>query len=74
MPEWIASSFRNASLLWWLPLALLPLVIHLLNRLRRKSVEWGAMQFLLTSHAARNKRILLEEMALLAVDYELLEE
>ena len=67
MPEWIASSFRNASLLWWLPLALLPLVIHLLNRLRRKSVEWGAMQFLLTSHAARNKRILLEEMALLAV-------
>jgi hypothetical protein len=67
VPEWVTSLFLNASLLWWLPLALLPLVIHLLNRLRRKNIEWGAMRFLLRSHATRNKRILLEEIALLTV-------
>ncbi len=67
MPDWIAGMFRNASLLWWLPLALLPIVIHLLNRLRRRDIEWGAMQFLLASHAARSKRVLLEEAALLLI-------
>ncbi len=67
MPDWTTSVFRNASLLWWLPLALLPLVIHLLNRLRRKHIEWGAMRFLLASHITRQKRILLEEVALLTV-------
>ncbi len=67
LPEWITETFRNASLVWWLPLALLPLVIHLLNRLRRKSIEWGAMRFLLDSYAMRSRKILLEEVALLAV-------
>lgn len=67
LPEWITETFRNASLVWWLPLALLPLVIHLLNRLRRKSVEWAAMRFLLDSYATRSRKILLEEVALLAV-------
>ncbi|MBN1344884.1 MAG: VWA domain-containing protein [Phycisphaerae bacterium] len=67
MLDWIANSFRNAWNLWWLPLALLPLVIHLLNRLRRKSIDWGAMRFLMASQATRNKRILLEEIALLVI-------
>jgi len=67
MPEWVTSTFRNASLLWWLPLALLPLVIHLLNRLRRKNIDWGAIQFLLASHVARQRRVLLEEAALLSI-------
>jgi len=67
MPPWITDAFLNAGLLWWLPLALLPLVIHLLNRLRRRNIEWGAMRFLLRSHATRSRRILLEEIALLAI-------
>lgn len=39
-------SFLQLSILWALPLALLPVVIHLLNRLRYRTVNWGAMMFL----------------------------
>src|SRR2546426_150495 len=40
-------SFLNSALLIGLPLAALPVIIHLLNRRRRDSIRWGAMQFLL---------------------------
>ncbi|NOY81542.1 MAG: VWA domain-containing protein [Kiritimatiellaeota bacterium] len=44
-----------------------PVLIHLLNRRRARVVSWGAMRFLLASMAARNHRILLEELLLLLV-------
>jgi len=44
-----------------------PIIIHLLNRSRARILDWGAMRFLLASLAAQNRRILLEEIILLAL-------
>ncbi len=51
--------FHQLFILWGLPLVLLPLVIHLLNRLRYRTVAWGAMPFLLaaTRRSTRHARI-----------------
>ncbi len=45
----------------------IPIIIHLLNRRRARVVEWGAMRFLLGSVAARNRRIMLEEIILMVL-------
>ena len=42
-----------------------PIVIHLLNRRSAKTIDWGAMEFLLGSLVNRKRRVLLEEMLLL---------
>jgi hypothetical protein len=42
-------TFLDPLLLWGLPLAALPVIIHLFNRLRHRSVDWGAMMFLLSA-------------------------
>jgi hypothetical protein len=42
----IALSFLNPIMLAGLAAALVPLVVHLLNRSRYRNVEWGAMMFL----------------------------
>ncbi|MGC9037072.1 MAG: BatA domain-containing protein, partial [Verrucomicrobiia bacterium] len=46
-------------MLYGLPLALLPVIIHLLNKLRHRSVRWAAMMFLLSANrtATRQARI-----------------
>ncbi len=43
-------SFLQPLLLFGLPLALIPILIHLLNRLRYRSVKWGAMMFVLKAN------------------------
>ena len=65
-------TFLQPLILWGLPLVLLPVIIHLINRMRHRPRQWAAMQFLLaatrssTSHAKlRNLLILL--MRVLAV-------
>jgi hypothetical protein len=40
-------SFINPMLLLALPLALIPILIHLLNRLRYRSVAWAAISFIM---------------------------
>lgn len=40
-------SFLEPIILLGLPLAMIPIIIHLLNRLRYKSVVWGAMMFII---------------------------
>jgi len=40
-------SFLNQYLLYALPLASLPIIIHLINRQRHRTLPWGAMMFLL---------------------------
>lgn len=42
-------TFIQGGLLWALPLALIPIIIHLINRYRHKTMHWGAMMFLLTA-------------------------
>lgn len=52
-------SFLQPWMLWGLLAAALPIVIHLLNRLRFRSVKWGAMMFLIKAarSSTRNSRL-----------------
>jgi hypothetical protein len=62
-----AVDFVNATFLWGLPLAGVPIIVHLLNRRRRNVVPWGAMQFLLEAVAKRRRRWRLDDPLLLAL-------
>jgi hypothetical protein len=58
----------NSPLLWTGLLAtavLLPVLIHLINRLRHRPVRWAAMEFLLSSHRRNRNRIRLKQLLLL---------
>ncbi len=44
----------------------LPLLIHLINRLRYRRVRWAAMDFLLASHRRNRRRVWLKEILLIA--------
>lgn len=59
--------FRNILMLAGLAAVAIPIIIHLLNRRRAKVIDWGAMQFLLSSVAARNRRIMIEEIILMVL-------
>lgn len=59
-------SFLSSAMLWALPLAAIPLVIHLMNRRRRHVLRWAAMQFLVTA-ATRQQRWKIHEYLLLCV-------
>ena len=54
----------------WMLLGLLgiavPIIIHLLNRRSSRTIDWGAFRFLLNSMLRRRRRVLLEEMLLMA--------
>jgi len=52
-------TFLQSSLLWGLPLVALPVLIHLLNRMRYRTMPWAAMMFLLTAsrHSVRHARL-----------------
>ena len=58
-------NFINAMMLIGLAAVSIPIIIHLLNRRRARVVDWGAMRFLLGSVAARNRRIMIEEIILM---------
>ncbi len=60
-------TFLNQLMLWGMAGVAIPILIHLLNRRRATTVEWGAMRFLLASMASRNRRILIEEIILMTV-------
>ncbi|MSU27660.1 MAG: hypothetical protein CK546_00915 [Pedosphaera sp.] len=68
-------TFLQPFLLWGLPLVLVPVVIHLINRLRHKPQPWAAMMFLLqatrasTSHAKLRQWLVLlfRTLAILAL-------
>lgn len=44
-----------------------PLVIHLLNRRRYRTVPWAAMEFLLTAYQKRRKKLQVENLLLLLI-------
>jgi hypothetical protein len=57
-----------APLFWWgLPLVAAPVLIHLINLLRQRRVKWAAMEFLLASQRRYRTRVLLRQIALLAL-------
>jgi hypothetical protein len=59
-------TFLQPIILFGLPLALLPVVIHLLNRLRHRTQQWAAMRFLVAaSRSSVNKAKLKQFLILL---------
>jgi hypothetical protein len=60
-------TFVHPSLLWGLPLAGVPLLIHLINVLRHRRVRWAAMEFLLASQKRNRTWVALKQLLLLLV-------
>lgn len=61
-------TFEFAPLFWYgLPLAAAPVLIHLINLLRQRRVQWAAMEFLLASQRRYRTRVLLRQIALLTL-------
>ncbi len=58
--------FLQPILLWGLAAASLPVLIHLLNRLRYRTVAWAAMPFLLKALRASTRHARLREWLVLA--------
>ena len=57
--------FLSAMFLWALPLAAVPVIVHLLNRRRRDVVRWGAMKFLIEAVSRRRKIWRIEDLLLM---------
>jgi len=60
-------SFLNGGLLGALSLVGIPIIIHLLQRRRFRVVRWGAMEFLRLSQRNRSRRLMIEQLILLAI-------
>ena len=61
-------TFLNPLWLWgWLALGgiSVPIIIHLLNKLRHKQTDWAAMEFLRKALLVRSRRIRIEDILLL---------
>jgi hypothetical protein len=59
-------TFLQPSLLWLLPFAALPVLIHLLNRMRFRTVHWAATRFLFAANRASTRYARLRQLLLLA--------
>jgi hypothetical protein len=57
--------FVHSALTWGFLLALVPLLIHLINMMRHRRVQWAAMEFLLASYKKHRKWIWLKQLLLL---------
>ncbi|MEE8451182.1 MAG: BatA domain-containing protein [Thermoguttaceae bacterium] len=57
--------FVYPALLWGLPLVGIPVLIHLINMLRHRRVEWAAMEFLLVSQKRNRTWIVFKQLLLL---------
>ncbi len=65
-------TFLQTGILWALPLALLPIIIHLINQYRHRTMHWGAMMFLLKAKRmskgmARLRHFLILAMRVIAI-------
>ncbi len=58
-------TFLQPSILWGLPLVLLPVIIHLINRLRHRPQPWAAMRFLVSATRASTSHAKLRQFLIL---------
>ncbi len=58
-------TFLQPFILWGLPLILLPVIIHLINRLRHRKQPWAAMRFLLSATRASTSHAKLRQFLIL---------
>lgn len=60
--------FVNPEFLWvGVALISVPIIIHLINRLRFKRLPWAAMEFLLKAQKKNRRRLIIEQLILLAL-------
>src|ERR1700722_17874982 len=61
-------NFLHGSYIW-VAAALIsaPIIIHMINRLRFKRVRWAAMEFLLKAQKKNRRRLIIEQLILLAL-------
>ncbi len=59
------AAFLNPLFLWGAGLLAVPLIIHLINRRRYRTVTWAAMDFVLRAYKKKNRRMRLENLLLL---------
>src|SRR5271169_6361764 len=54
---------------FWVSAALIsaPIIIHLINKLRFKRLAWAAMEFLLKAQKKNRRRLIIEQLLLLAM-------
>ena len=57
--------FVYQPLTWAFFLVLIPLVIHLINMMRHKRVQWAAMDFLMKSYKKHRRWVWLKQLLLL---------
>ena len=64
----IAGLFLNPGFLF-IAAALIsvPIIIHLINRMRFKRIRWAAMEFLLKAQKRTRRRLIIEQLLLLAL-------
>src|SRR5713226_4521572 len=64
----IAGLFLNPGFLF-IAAALIsvPIIIHLINRMRFKRIRWAAMEFLLKAQKRTRRRLIIEQLILLAL-------
>jgi hypothetical protein len=60
-------TFLQPFILWGLPLLLVPIIIHLVNRMRHRTVHWAAMQFLLQATQSSTSHAKLRQFLILAL-------
>src|SRR5438309_8399615 len=64
----IAALFLNPGfLLVAAALISVPIIIHLINRMRFKRIRWAAMEFLLKAQKRSRRRLIIEQLLLLAL-------
>jgi hypothetical protein len=64
--SWVSSVFLHPGLVWFLPLAAIPIILHLLMLHRLKTVELSTFRFLFDSYVQQRRRMRFLE-ALLAM-------
>ena len=68
MPQLAVAPFLHPTIAAGaLGLALIPVLIHLINRRRHRKVPWAAMRFLLAAKRGRARRVRIEQFLLLAL-------
>src|SRR6476659_1888350 len=60
-------TFLQSFILWGLPLLLVPIIIHLVNRMRQRTVHWAAMRFLLQATQSSTSHAKLRQFLILAL-------
>lgn len=59
-------NYLQPAMLWALPAMLIPVAVHLLNKMRYKNMDWAAMHFLLKIQKNSTRKAKLREILLLA--------